>query len=173
MKIINNKTYETDVPKEIQDLMGDHEYKYIRNYNYDRAWDSLRMDDPPELKSTIEICHELEFFPDTLEDLIDKLVHMTNRPNYISGRLYHECNYDGADSKIIITEHYDPTIKEIEQYNKSKAIYDAELIKFKELELLVKRLVKEREFKTNEEKKRKLLLEKEKIEKQIQKLSEL
>jgi len=159
--------YHKSVPQEIIDLMGDKSYRYIWHYN-SQLWRSVTMGSAPtpppsEITTTMdETCLE-----GTFEQAIVKLQNYIDDPDYVSGRLYSEMHinfqYGFYEFFVEITKKHTPSDKELETYNREKAVYDAELEIYKKLKAIVTPILEAEEL---------LVIEKQmaNLEKQLAKL---
>jgi hypothetical protein len=133
--------YHESVPQEIIDLMGDKNYRYIWHYD-SQLWRSVTMAPPPTpplAQITTTMCETC--LKGTFEEAIVKLKNYIDDPDYISGRLYSEMHctltYGYSEFIVEITKKHTPSDKELETYNREKAVYDAELEIYNKLKAIV------------------------------------
>jgi hypothetical protein len=166
--------YHKSVPQEIIDLMGDKSYRYIWNYN-SQLWRSVTIATPPTPPPTqITINVDEGDLEGTLEEAITTLKNYIDDPDYVSGRLYVDQDYDYEydTSRVVcaITQKHTPSDKELEAYNREKAVYDAELEIYKKLKAIVTPILEAEELLVKDNKIKAVEKQMANLEKQLAKL---
>ena len=110
----------------------------------------------------------------TFEQAIVKLQNYIDDPDYVSGRLYSEMHinfqYGFSEFFVEITKKRTPSDKELETYNREKAVYDVELEIYNKLKAIVTPILEAEELLAKDNKIKAVEKQMANLEKQLAKL---
>lgn len=162
-----NIEYHDDVPQSVKDLMGYSRYEFITGYT-GKTWLYANIATPPVLKdSRFEEISLSTFENLSLEELRDWLTKEIEHPEYLSGKVRVDYNYEGNDAWFELQLTNEPSAEEKAIHEQIMARYNKEAAIFAELENIMHKYKIDADRKVKEQKKADLEQKIQKIQQQI------